>query len=93
MIRRQMGYTSKDSRNTYQRHTGDAGIPLDDPIQLTGSGRYGARSITVISNSNHMLHSGENQKAENMAHREDIRVEKSFRVQINKSDSEHELNG
>lgn len=91
LLRRQLGYTSKDSRNSYLRHTGDSGVPSKDAFQLDGF-RRNVASETTVSKANLTENYDGNKNWEDMSLAEDIRVERTYRVQINNNDSQQELN-
>jgi len=89
LVRRQFGFKSKYSGNAYTRHTGDSEGVSED-IQLNGFRRDGTKSETVISNSPYGLRTSR-ATTDRMNLGEDIRVEKSYKVRIERSDSEQEL--
>ncbi|OBT54627.1 hypothetical protein VE04_05922 [Pseudogymnoascus sp. 24MN13] len=91
LLRRQLGYTSKDSRNSYLRHTGDSGVPSKDAFQLDGF-RRNVASETTVSKANRTENYDRSKNWEDMSLAEDIRVERTYRVQINNNDSQQELN-
>jgi hypothetical protein len=70
-------------RSSYTRHTGDS-MPVSDQVQLHSFRRDGVKSQATVSNSETAT-----RKSEGDA---DIRIEKSYRVCIEKNDSQQELN-
>jgi hypothetical protein len=68
-------------------------ISPPDEIQLQGFRKDGARSETTISNSNFVRHTSRRiRKSKDIVPRQDIRIKKTFRVQVNRSESEQDLN-
>jgi hypothetical protein len=71
-------------RSSYTRHTGDS-MPVSDEVQLHSFRRDGVKSQATVSNSETATRKSDGDAA-------DIRVEKSYRVRIEKNDSQQELN-
>ena len=90
-FRRQLGVTPKYSGTSYQRHTGDSDVHHDDTIELRGFRKDCVISETTVSNSDVGTHAGRGRKSKDVVPGDDIRIEKTFRVQVSKSESEQEL--
>jgi len=89
-LRRLAGYTSKYSGNSYTRHTGDSG---GNAIELNGFRTDGAKSKAAVSSMPHVSSHEQNARDDvTPMKRDDIRVDKTYKVRVERSESEEELN-
>jgi len=92
MFRRQFGIKSKLTGNSYERHTGDSDFQSDQAIALNGFRRDGVKSETLVSNSKYPQGAAGHSKKASLELREDIVVERTYRVHIKGNESQQELN-
>jgi hypothetical protein len=84
LIRRRLGIKSKGSENSYERHTGDSEFRNDDAIALNGFRKDAVKSKAVISNSKAFGSTGRDGSEDSLAPGQDILIERTYRVQINR---------